>query len=446
MSKIHNFISELKEFLINACRPMKINIRIVKSFICLSLCFSIVKSSILSGQTGDGVKIKFIDYFFENASPLSWKIRGDTIIKISLPADYEREALNRQTDHWYFKLVADKGTHVKLILSKLMADIYNGRDATNWWNFKNDISCYISYDQKTWEAIKTTRLTGMELMVEFIMKGESVYVARMPPYTISDLENLKARIGNNKLVKIYNIGMTVEKRPLEIIQLGNPKATNSIIIRARAHPWEAGGNWVVEGLINKFISENSKKWQETFCVYIMPMANKDGVAHGMTRFNVFGKDLNRNWDKESDSVLCPEKYALEKFITSLINRGIKPCLGIDIHNDDAGGINLAQHSKDDTPFVKNMQLFEKLMREHTSFSENVKYSRKTAGQTKSSVSFEDGLLDRYGIEAMVYELNANWISSLNKMPSLNDWIKIGENLNNVFYEYVSQCRLVKGIF
>jgi hypothetical protein len=404
---------------------------------CLSIFLLIFCSSEISGQQGEKIRIRFIDYFFENASPLSWKIQGDTIIKVTLPPDYERESLNRQTDHWYFRLEADKGTRVKLILSKFMADVYNGREATNWWNFEKDISCYISYDRKTWEAISTERLPGMDLLVEFTMKSESVYIVRMPPYTISDLEDLKTRISNSRLVKIYNIGATVENRPLEIIQLGNPDAPNSVIIRARAHPWEAGGNWVVEGLINKFISQVSKKWQETFCVYIMPMANKDGVARGMTRFNLQGKDLNRNWDRESDPALCPEKYALERFIQGLIDKGIKPSLGIDIHNDDAGGINLAKHSKDDIRFIKNMELFEKLMRERTSFSENVEYSWKTAGQSDSFVLFETGLLERYGIEAMVYELNANWIKSLNKMPSQDDWIKIGENLNDVFYEYFS---------
>jgi len=265
----------------------------------------------------------------------------------------------------------------------------------------------------------------------------------MPPYTISDLENLKKRINNNKLVRIFNIGMTVEKRPLEIIQLGNPKAQYAIIVRARAHSWEPGGNWVVEGLINKFISQDYKKWQESFCVYIMPMANKDGVARGMTRFNLQGKDINRNWDIQADSILCPEKYALEKFIEGLIHRGIKPCLGIDIHNDDEGGIHMAQHSKDDTTFMKKMQLFERLMREHTSFSEKVIYSWRTAGMSESNVSFETGLQDRYGIDAVIYELNANWISSLHKMPDKNDWIKIGENLNDVFYEYISQLSVGK---
>ena len=178
---------------------------------------------------------------------------------------------------------------------------------------------------------------------------------RFTPFLI--LKILNQDISGNQNFTVIPVGSTLEGRPLEIIQLGNPDAHHSVIIRARAHPWEPGGNWVVEGLINKFIGENSKKWKETFCIYIMPMANKDGVARGMTRFNTAGMDLNRKWDKISDPELCPEKYALEKFIEELITKGIKPSLGIDIHNDDAGGINLATHRKDDTLFIKKMQVF-----------------------------------------------------------------------------------------
>jgi len=76
------------------------------------------------------------------------------------------------------------------------------------------------------------------------MKGSEVYIARMPPYTITDLENFKAKISGNPLVKITNIGKTVEKRPLEIIQIGNQNAPHSVIIRVRAHSWETGGNWL----------------------------------------------------------------------------------------------------------------------------------------------------------------------------------------------------------
>jgi len=63
-----------------------------------------------------------------------------------------------------------------------------------------------------------------------------------------------------------------------------------------------------------------------------------------------------------------------------------------------------------------MELFEKTDERAYLFSENVRYSWKTAGQSDSFVLFETGLLERYGIEAMVYELNANWIKALIKCP------------------------------
>ncbi len=419
---------------------MRINYR--RSFILklIFFCLTLSTGIAISGYAGEGIRIKFINCNFENASPLSWEIQGDTAIKVSLPADYERESLNRQADHWHFILEAEKGTRIKLIISKLLPDVYNGREAASWWNFRNDISCYISYDHKSWEAIGTRKLPGFELLAEFTMKEDSVYIARMPSYTITDLEKMKKRISTNRLVSIFDIGYTIEKRPLEIIRLGDENAPHSVIIRARAHPWEAGGNWVVEGLINEFLARDDRQWQETFCIYIMPMAAKDGVARGMTRFNLAGKDLNRNWDMESDPTLCPEKYAFEKFISELIDKGKKPTLGIDFHNDDAGGINLARHDRRDSLFIRNMAIFEALLRKHTSFSENIRFSWKDPDIPETHVSFENGMYSRYGIEAMVYELNANWIGSLEKMPSQYDWMETGKNLNIVFYEYLRSMK------
>jgi hypothetical protein len=392
-------------------------------------------ASNIYGQAAEKLKIQFVDYYFENASPLCWNLQGDTLLKISLPADYERESLNRQTTHWHFRLEADSGTHIRMSISKMLNEVYNGNPAKEWWDKNHPISTYISYDRKKWTPVMTKFFGEKELLLDFIMEKAEVWVARLPVYSLTDLEELKTRYTGSSLFKIINIGTTVEKRPLEIIRLGNPGAPYSVIIRARAHPWEPGGNWVVEGLINKFISENSKKWKETFCVYIMPMANKDGVARGMTRFNTAGMDLNRKWGTMSDPVLCPEKYAFEKFIEGLLKGGIKPSLGIDFHNDDAGGINLATHSRSDTLFIKRMQLFEKLLREKTTFSEELKYSWETQGQQESPVLFENGLYKRYGIEALVYELNANWISNPGRMPTQDDWMRVGENLNEVFYEF-----------
>lgn len=400
----------------------------------LILLFCMISALLLDAQQNALKSIKYIDYFFENASPLSWEMQGDTIIKISLLADYERDVLNRQTDHWYFRLEAAKGTQVSFILSKMVADIYNGNLADKWWNFKRDISCYISYDLIKWEALATSRLPGYELLVEFVMKGESVYVARIPPYTEKDLERLKKRIVNNHLVKIIPIGHTVEKRPLEIIRIGNPEAEYSILLRARAHPWEPGGNWVIEGLIDDFLKNYSEREKDLnrICYYIMPMANKDGVSRGMTRFNVAGKDLNRNWLSEADSIYAPENFALEKFLYNLIRKGHKPVLAVDFHNDDAGDISLSIPK--DNRYLKKMELLGQELRAQTWFSQRLATKNKISG----GGTMADGMYLRFDIDALTYELNANYIESLKKIPEASDWQNLGAKLNSVFVDYLNK--------
>ena len=71
---------------------------------------------------------------------------------------------------------------------------------------------------------------------------------------------------------------------------------------------------------------DAKKFLQCYCFYTLPIANKDGVARGGTRFNLQGKDLNRNWDKSSDPQLAPENYALEKWLERMIHAGQQPHL------------------------------------------------------------------------------------------------------------------------
>lgn len=408
-------------------------------FAALWLLLWVCQVNCLVAQEKIETNIRFVDYFFDNASRVTWEIQGDSIMKISLLPDYERTDFDRQTTHCYFRLVADKGAHIRFLLTKAVQGYYNGRKTPRErnWSVEYDNPVFISYDQKTWSPLQTTKVAhGADLLVELDMKGESVYIADLPPYTVNDLEQLKERISGNKAVKVLRIGETVEKRPIEVIQLGSPTADAVFLIRARAHAWEAGGNWVVEGLVSEFMA-NAAKWGKSFCVFVLPMANKDGVARGMTRFTVSGIDLNRNWGAPADAALCPENYALEKFITGLLAKGIKPALAIDLHNDSSGGILLGQVNDEDDAFMERMRSFDGLMRRLTSFSERLKFTTTSARRPESREKYEfnDGLRRRFGIDAIVYELNAHWIGSLQKVPSITDFKNVGRDMNSVFYEY-----------
>ena len=265
------------------------------------------------------------------------------------------------------------------------------------------------------------------------MPGPRLYVARVEPYRLSDLARLIESIKTNPLVEIHPIGKTVGGRALELVRIGNPGAKHRVFLRARAHAWEAGSSWVAEGLIRRLLrgDEFSRKWLECYCVYILPMANKDGVALGRTRFNLEGKDLNRDWDKPADPQLAPENYALEQWLGTMIHDGQPPQLALELHNDGNGLLHI---SRPPVPglkeYLERMAVLEKLLREHTWF---------TAGSTQETfrnpASLGEGWLARFGIDAVVHEFNCNWIEGLKDYPSGRHWQDYGAGLATVFYEY-----------
>jgi hypothetical protein len=106
---------------------------------------------------------------------------------------------------------------------------------------------------------------------------------------------------------------------------------------------------------------------------------------------------------------------------------------IDFHNDAGGRLHISR--PDMTPaaleaYLARMELLERLLREHTWFTE---------GSTKSTFrnpgSIGEGLLARYGIAACVHELNSNWIAGLDDYATAQHWVTYGEQLATVFYGY-----------
>lgn len=407
-------------------------------YLLLLITVLLSNSMVVNSQNSEKSSLKFIDYYFENASPLNWEIKGDTI-KVSLIADYERETLNRQTDHWYFKLISKKGEKIKLTISKTFGDIYNGNLDNSWWNLEHGVPCYISTDRKNWSVLKTETLDNYDLFMELTIETDSVFLSRTPVYNEENLNSLKERIIDNDLVEIIPIGQTVEKIPLEIIRVGNPNAKYGILLRSRSHPWEPGGNWVIDGLIEDFLNDftENKGWQNLFCYYIMPIANKDGVRRGMTRFNTAGRDLNRNWLEEIDPILAPENYALEMFVKELISKDKRPVLAIDFHNDSYGNINLIKPNEGDNGYLKRMELFQNVLTENSWFANKFSVS----GRINGGGNMADGMYYRNGIDAFTYELNACYIEKLGKAPEISDWKNLGADLNRVFYKYLTNLNI-----
>lgn len=372
--------------------------------------------------------LHFINTAFENASPLDWDVAPDGTVHVYLLYDHERESANRAAGHWHFQLQGRPGADLTVVLHNF-ENVWNGRRGVPVAKIAHT---YVSQDGRAWKIVPAELVDGALVRFRVHLDGPTLFVARLEPYRLSDLERLLAEARKSPLAEITPIARTVEGRPLEILRLGRPDAPHRVLLRARAHPWEPGGNWVVQGLVRALLADTpeNKKHLERYAVYIMPMANKDGVARGMTRFNVLGKDINRQWDKPADAALCPENAALEAWIERSIAGGRRPDLMIDLHNDEGGRLHVSRPPGDTAGHLARMERLEALLRKHTWFREG-----STGKDFRNPGSIGEGLLERYGVTACVLELNCNRIAGLDKPPEGRDWEQLGADLRAVFYDY-----------
>jgi len=408
----------------------------MKKSLCIEtlLFLFLIKSTIIFAQEDVVGKIKFIDCYYENASPLTWDAIGDTAVKINLLYDYERNSINRQCTHFNFKIAAEPGTELNLILSGFR-NIYNGRVQPRYGRQGQPIAVFFSEDYKNWNGTPSTNVldNSYDKQVKYTMKSGTVYVASLPVYALSHLEVFKNRIIQEPLIKVFEIGETVEKRPLEIIRLGNPTAEKIVLIRGRAHAWEPGGNWAIEGMVDDYLQRaESTNIANEICYYILPMANKDMVVRGMTRFNIKGMDLNRGWGMLADSTLAPENYYFEKFLLKLIDQNKRPDFFIDFHNDNYGNLHVPQPKADDTNFLPKIESFFNILNDQTWFCSKMQHGKNTEPDRYNSAT---GLYNRFNIPGIIFEFNGDRIDKLDKIPEISDWIEMGGKLNEVFNLY-----------
>lgn len=373
--------------------------------------------------------LEFIDTSFENASPLWYEFAKDGTVQVNLNYDHERDSPNRAAGHFHFRIQAPKGRKLTLEFKNL-DNVWNGKPGSV---AKEILQVVTSLDGRAWTPVRTESPEPGRVRVTLEMPADSLFVARAEPYRLSDLHAFLNEIQTNPLVKIEAIGKTVQGRELEILRVGHADAPHRVFLRARAHPWEPAGNWVVEGLVRRLLKgdDEAQRCLALYNVCIMPMANKDGVERGGTRFNLGGWDLNRKWDKPADPVHAPENAALEAWLTSEIQASRRPTLALDFHNDGNGKLHLSRpEGRAGEKHLSRMAHLEECLRRHTWFVEG-----STKPNFKNPGSLGEGFFERFGIDAAILEFNCNDIAGL-KEPALGKhWVTFGEGLVRAFEAY-----------
>ena len=402
------------------------------SILTATFAWAMVAGS-LSAQQAAGPGVDFIDTAVENGSPLWYEV-VDGVVRLHLIYDHERASPNRAAGHINFVLHGRPGASLTLEFLNL-DNVWNGQPGSVAGGLK---TVAISDDGKMWRTASTDSLPGNRVQVRVTLTGPRLHVARMEPYRLSDLERLLDTIRRHPLVRIESIGTTAAGRPLEIVRIGDPAAPCRVFVRARAHPWEAGSNWVAHGLIRRLLAGDAeaKRFLDRYSVSVLPMANKDGVARGGTRFNLRGMDLNRNWDRPADPELAPENAALERWLEREIAAKRKPQLALELHNDGNGRLHISRPPVPELDrHLARMAILEELLRRHTWFTEGT-----TSPTFRNSGTLGEGWLLRYGIDAAVHEFNGNWVEGLKQPASSTHWQSYGAGLARVFYEYFDRVK------
>ena len=400
-----------------------------RAFLVVPIVYAVI--GLRAAQTSPA--LDFIDTSFENASPLWYDFAADGAIQLHLIYDHERSSANRAAGHVHFQVHAKPGSTLTFEFKNL-DNVWNGKPGSVAGELKTMV---VSEDGRHWTSIPTDALPDNRVRLTIKMRGPTVFVARLEPYRLSDLDRLITAVRQNPRVEITTIGKTVGERELQMIRIGTGTAPYRVFVRARAHPWESGRSWVAEGLIDRLLRDDagSRAFLDRYTLYVLPMANKDGVARGRTRFNSLGKDLNRNWDKPADPQFAPENAALERWLERMIAAGRKPHLAIELHNDGRGLLHISRPPVPQLErHLSRMALFEQLLRKKTWFTEG-----STSSAFRNSGTLGDGWLERYGIDAVVHEFNCNWIAGMKDYPSARHWKAYGASLAEVFFDYFGEA-------
>ena len=161
----------------------------------------------------------------------------------------------------------------------------------------NDYNVCATYDRKFWFRVPTSynKETGV-LRWEMTAKRDQIYFAFFGAYSHQQHLDLIAKCSCSDLCSVRAIGETIDKRPLDLVQVGTgPK---KIWCAAMQHPGETQGGWWMEGFLSRLLDPHdalARQLRADATFYVVPCMNPDGAFRGHLRTNACGANLNREW-------------------------------------------------------------------------------------------------------------------------------------------------------
>lgn len=235
---------------------------------------------------------------------------GDTVTHLSYlvsgrydPANPIDTALAPSANWYCFRITGVKGKQIYLTQKD------NGVARTSF-----------SYDGRTWDHLPLAESPGRRIQKRF--NRDTVFIALYNPYTYSYLQERLKAWTERPGVTLDTIGFSHEGRPLQLLHITDPAAPAQGKVRmwvhARQHPSESPSSYLVDGLIDYLTGDTpeGRSLRQQVDAYILPFANPDGVADGLSRSNALGVNQEINFGRSDDSTVV-EVRAIKRKLAEL---------------------------------------------------------------------------------------------------------------------------------
>ena len=239
---------------------------------------------------------------FESGSLGKIEKLGETEFRLHLKGQQDARGRNRQATWFLFRMDDVGSRELTLHLASWKGE-YNDRPARSptgaWFRpvFSEDGTSWQHASEATWDEGRD------EITLTLRPRGNTVWVAHVPPYSSDRLEALLGEVARSSHARVEVIGKSVQGRSLHqvtVTNLARPDAGKKVIwMQARQHAWETGTSFLLEGALRFVTSDEpaAQKLRDENIFIFVPMINPDSVALGEVRFNVNGFDPNRQWDE-----------------------------------------------------------------------------------------------------------------------------------------------------
>lgn len=295
---------------------------------------------------------------------------------------------------FHFRLANAAGRAVELVITNCADSAY----PDGWAGY----SARMSEDRVHWTLADTSYAEG-RLTIRVTPATNALYLAYFAPYPAERHHDLISRAANRPGVTVRQLGVTLDGRPLDLIELG--EGARQVWLYARQHPGETMAQWWIEGALDRLCdAEDSvgRLLRREARFHIVPNMNPDGSARGHLRTNAIGINLNREWADPSME-RSPEVFLVR---AEMDHTGVD--FAMDVHGDEAipavfiagfeGIPNLRPGQ------LENYGRFRDLLASRTpDFQTRLGYPTKPAGKANLTMSTAQ-IAQRYGAVAMTLEM------------------------------------------